>query len=69
MIAEQWNEILLQELVRTSIWERHVPSDGLQKQEKETVGASELSARKGGEEWQPRQMRMRQTRGLKWWHG
>jgi hypothetical protein len=64
MAAEQWNEIFLQELVGTSIWERHVHADGFQKQEKETVGACEPSARKRGEEWRPRQMRMRQTRGL-----
>jgi hypothetical protein len=64
MAAEQWNEMLLQELVGMSIWERHVHSGRFQKQEEETVEASEPPARKGGEEWRPRQMRMRQTRGL-----
>jgi hypothetical protein len=64
MAAEQWNEMLLQELARTSIWEHHVHSHRFQKQEKKTVGASEPSARKRGEEWRPRQMQMRQTRGL-----
>ena len=38
MAAEQWNEMLLQKLVRTLIWERHGHSNGFQKQEeKETV--------------------------------
>jgi hypothetical protein len=38
MAAEQWNEMLLQKLVRTLIWERHGHSNGFQKQEeKEAV--------------------------------
>jgi hypothetical protein len=37
MAAEQWNKMLVQELVRILIWERHGHSNGFQKQEKETV--------------------------------
>jgi hypothetical protein len=40
MAAEQWNEMLLQELARALIWELYGHLDGFQKQEeKKTVGA------------------------------